>query len=128
MFPALPTGMHRASSSPIASRISNAAVFWPSSRKAAAFEILDAIGRSEEHTSELQSHVNIVCRLLLEKKKRELTLIEGTALTTTEQNVFPELDTDIQLHLEAWHWRLKQGKTSSILHTRATGLRKLETP
>src|SRR5690242_118354 len=28
-------------------------------------------GRSEEHTSELQSHVNLVCRLLLEKKKEE---------------------------------------------------------
>src|SRR5260370_38587491 len=27
--------------------------------------------RSEEHTSELQSHLNIVCRLLLEKKKYE---------------------------------------------------------
>src|SRR6266571_7917088 len=27
--------------------------------------------RSEEHTSELQSHVNIVCRLLLEKKNKE---------------------------------------------------------
>src|SRR5438477_2989126 len=27
--------------------------------------------RSEEHTSELQSHVNLVCRLLLEKKKEE---------------------------------------------------------
>src|SRR5690242_20781322 len=26
--------------------------------------------RSEEHTSELQSHVNLVCRLLLEKKNR----------------------------------------------------------
>src|SRR5690242_21033895 len=26
-------------------------------------------GRSEEHTSELQSHVNLVCRLLLEKNK-----------------------------------------------------------
>src|SRR5690242_21471662 len=26
--------------------------------------------RSEEHTSELQSHVNIVCRLLLEKRKK----------------------------------------------------------
>src|SRR5260370_31921145 len=26
--------------------------------------------RSEEHTSELQSHLNIVCRLLLEKKKQ----------------------------------------------------------
>src|SRR5690242_21286168 len=30
--------------------------------------------RSEEHTSELQSHVNLVCRLLLEKKKRNRRL------------------------------------------------------
>src|SRR5260221_9693863 len=29
-------------------------------------------GRSEEHTSELQSHSDLVCRLLLEKKKREI--------------------------------------------------------
>src|SRR5260370_11073111 len=29
----------------------------------------DARYRSEEHTSELQSHLNLVCRLLLEKKK-----------------------------------------------------------
>src|SRR5260370_32810546 len=28
--------------------------------------------RSEEHTSELQSHLNLVCRLLLEKKKSEM--------------------------------------------------------
>src|SRR5438034_6587400 len=28
-----------------------------------------ALGRSEEHTSELQSHSDLVCRLLLEKKK-----------------------------------------------------------
>src|SRR5256886_7202162 len=28
------------------------------------------LGRSEEHTSELQSQSNLVCRLLLEKKKR----------------------------------------------------------
>src|SRR5260370_22689354 len=27
------------------------------------------VARSEEHTSELQSHLNLVCRLLLEKKK-----------------------------------------------------------
>src|SRR5260370_22513996 len=27
--------------------------------------------RSEEHTSELQSHLNLVCRLLLEKKKEQ---------------------------------------------------------
>src|SRR5690606_42136331 len=30
----------------------------------------EAAGRSEEHTSELQSRENLVCRLLLEKKKR----------------------------------------------------------
>src|SRR5688572_31296024 len=30
-----------------------------------------ADGRSEEHTSELQSQSNLVCRLLLEKKKRQ---------------------------------------------------------
>src|SRR2546430_13618039 len=29
----------------------------------------DRVGRSEEHTSELQSQSNLVCRLLLEKKK-----------------------------------------------------------
>src|SRR5260370_4020180 len=28
------------------------------------------VQRSEEHTSELQSHLNLVCRLLLEKKKK----------------------------------------------------------
>src|SRR5207237_6797865 len=31
--------------------------------------------RSEEHTSELQSHLNLVCRLLLEKKKKTITSI-----------------------------------------------------
>src|SRR5260370_2448275 len=34
--------------------------------------------RSEEHTSELQSHLNLVCRLLLEKKKAK-TLVYSTA-------------------------------------------------
>src|SRR5437773_6834946 len=29
------------------------------------------VGRSEEHTSELQSHHDLVCRLLLEKKKKK---------------------------------------------------------
>src|SRR5438034_4482147 len=31
------------------------------------------LGRSEEHTSELQSHSDLVCRLLLEKKKMRTT-------------------------------------------------------
>src|SRR5260370_18816204 len=33
-------------------------------------EVRSIIMRSEEHTSELQSHLNLVCRLLLEKKKK----------------------------------------------------------
>src|SRR5260370_17801649 len=33
--------------------------------------------RSEEHTSELQSHLNLVCRLLLEKKKKKKTNIKN---------------------------------------------------
>src|SRR5437773_6902763 len=41
--------------------------------------------RSEEHTSELQSHHDLVCRLLLEKKKRQphLDLIQRLKQTTT---------------------------------------------
>src|SRR5256885_3602383 len=35
--------------------------------------------RSEEHTSELQSPCNLVCRLLLEKKKKELILFADTS-------------------------------------------------
>src|SRR5260370_5279141 len=35
--------------------------------------------RSEEHTSELQSHLNLVCRLLLEKKKNNQTNSHLTA-------------------------------------------------
>src|SRR5260221_3655883 len=33
-----------------------------------------ALVRSEEHTSELQSHSDLVCRLLLEKKKTEISM------------------------------------------------------
>src|SRR5260370_9812667 len=35
--------------------------------------------RSEEHTSELQSHLNLVCRLLLEKKKETLVARDNDA-------------------------------------------------
>src|SRR5260221_8153701 len=39
--------------------------------------------RSEEHTSELQSHSDLVCRLLLEKKKKKLNEQSRLHLTTT---------------------------------------------
>src|SRR5688572_32336157 len=37
-----------------------------------------ALGRSEEHTSELQSQSNLVCRLLLEKKKKKIKYHHST--------------------------------------------------
>src|SRR4051812_49743117 len=39
--------------------------------------------RSEEHTSELQSHVNLVCRLLLEKKKNKYAATQTRILYNT---------------------------------------------
>src|SRR4051812_49847928 len=36
----------------------------------------DVRARSEEHTSELQSHVNLVCRLLLEKKNMTQAIVQ----------------------------------------------------
>src|SRR5260370_21004560 len=41
------------------------------------------VRRSEEHTSELQSHLNLVCRLLLEKKKKQRI--------TTSHEVYPSV-------------------------------------
>src|SRR5438132_8900716 len=43
--------------------------------------------RSEEHTSELQSHSDLVCRLLLEKKKRRETKIKGLRQTRNLPNM-----------------------------------------
>src|SRR2546430_11325646 len=41
----------------------------------------DQYGRSEEHTSELQSQSNLVCRLLLEKKKKNRHTLCSTIMT-----------------------------------------------
>src|SRR6266850_7960315 len=47
---------------------------WPRSRISATGQT-SSTWRSEEHTSELQSPCNLVCRLLLEKKNKKLSLI-----------------------------------------------------
>src|SRR5260370_28407463 len=52
----------------------------PPERLEAALLKLSNSNRSEEHTSELQSHLNLVCRLLLEKKKQA----DKLALATTD--------------------------------------------
>src|SRR5438477_7826325 len=51
---------------------------WTTSRK-----------RSEEHTSELQSHVNLVCRLLLEKKKFALPSNTSKHLGIVPHSAYP---------------------------------------
>src|SRR5688572_31238141 len=43
-------------------------------------------GRSEEHTSELQSQSNLVCRLLLEKKKKKKKKTKNLKKTKNKQN------------------------------------------
>src|SRR2546430_7340129 len=48
----------------------SARITWPTCRSRSSRMIH---GRSEEHTSELQSQSNLVCRLLLEKKKKKDT-------------------------------------------------------
>src|SRR5436190_14346847 len=47
--------------------------------------MLDGFDRSEEHTSELQSHSDLVCRLLLEKKKSRLYLERRSSQSTPFQ-------------------------------------------
>src|SRR5438034_3360214 len=44
----------------------------PEQEVAVAADADQPVRRSEEHTSELQSHSDIVCRLLLEKKKNDM--------------------------------------------------------
>src|SRR2546426_8405584 len=43
---------------------------------AGVYNVLEPEMRSEEHTSELQSPCNLVCRLLLEKKKKKINCAE----------------------------------------------------
>src|SRR5687768_18299047 len=49
----------------------------------------EVAGRSEEHTSELQSRLHLVCRLLLEKKKhkKHINLIENIIRTSINNSL-----------------------------------------
>src|SRR2546427_1833640 len=61
---------------------------WPCIRRGPG-RALGVYTRSEEHTSELQSQSNLVCRLLLEKKKKKMKM-------KTQQNI-NELESDSNL-------------------------------
>src|SRR5438067_5911471 len=80
------TTLFRSSSSSGASR-SAAARSWRRSRLASAAR------RSEEHTSELQSRFDLVCRLLLEKKKKKYRILVTCIVNMTAP---------FRLHLVVW--------------------------
>src|SRR5256885_11892113 len=54
-------------------------------------ELLDCARRSEEHTSELQSPCNLVCRLLLEKKKKSKPAKLATARIDLRDKIHPSV-------------------------------------
>jgi len=56
-------------------------------------------GRSEEHTSELQSHLNLVCRLLLEKKKKDEMATESIYVIELDQNTYQNTNETIIHHI-----------------------------
>src|SRR2546427_5779060 len=70
-------------------------LFW---REARTFGLND---RSEEHTSELQSQSNLVCRLLLEKKKKNNKIrrrnVERLSLTNGETYVLSEVCQSVEI-------------------------------
>src|SRR2546425_9534181 len=55
---------------------------------AALYEQREFGKRSEEHTSELQSLAYLVCRLLLEKKKKKKRTLQYDRLSTASYNVY----------------------------------------
>src|SRR5574339_1319496 len=57
--------------------------FWPRSWWVGAARVPK---RSEEHTSELQSPLNLVCRLLLEKKKKRTKEVNTETMTYNKQS------------------------------------------
>src|SRR5256885_8867118 len=60
-------------------------------RMQSAFAPLNAVRRSEEHTSELQSPCNLVCRLLLEKKKNKYKFDYHLSLHTLSRDTHKAL-------------------------------------
>src|SRR4029434_7342746 len=69
--------------------------------------------RSEEHTSELQSHLNIVCRLLLEKKNNTHATTQNNTRNTHHTHRQQHADSHTQTHTQ----RETQTHTQKNIHT-----------
>src|SRR2546427_1867149 len=72
--------------------------------------------RSEEHTSELQSQSNLVCRLLLEKKKKNTSNKTPSNFNVTRDNASP-----VDLHIESYAHLHSSESRHSIDHDKVTG-------
>src|SRR5947207_10773973 len=71
-----------------ATRRANNAPLAPASSRPVTTVTAHGVARSEEHTSELQSHSDLVCRLLLEKKKKaELQVLVHANCTEFDDSV-----------------------------------------
>src|SRR2546430_3693378 len=74
----------------------------PASRHACRSTCTPVTLRSEEHTSELQSQSNLVCRLLLEKKKKndtQLTIVTSSLSSRSTQTLIGKA----RFSLDSWY-------------------------
>src|SRR5207248_1476545 len=89
------------------------------------FPALRSAGRSEEHTSELQSPYVIVCRLLLEKKKKKpqtfITSLSSNLPRFPWSTLFPYTTLFRSFVLHMIHFRLKKSRDHVALHKTIPG-------
>src|SRR4029434_11262116 len=78
-----------------------------------------SLSRSEEHTSELQSHLNLVCRLLLEKKKHIHTQYLSDTHTqhssTAHTHTLTHTRTDNVIMSHTQHQRHEHTRTHTLI-------------
>src|SRR5256886_10351307 len=87
--------------------------------------LLNLCGRSEEHTSELQSQSNLVCRLLLEKKKPwgKRSRFRGRVAATRRQRgndlappFHPAANPRTLRHARCASWTIAKRRRCQLLH------------
>src|SRR5688572_32204897 len=83
----------------------SAAVARPAPTTRPARRSTSCAGRSEEHTSELQSQSNLVCRLLLEKKNNDTDNVT-LSFFTHFPNITAELKDRLDLTLAPFHGQI----------------------
>src|SRR3989440_1834248 len=121
--PRLPTSLctpDRTRSAPAASACSGSASWnakcapQASSTISGTFqECATSASRSEEHTSELQSRSDLVCRLLLEKKKKKTTNALGRTKNKSKVAQAPTTTLDITVAASSWLLMHRTGDCAS---------------